>query len=153
MRTAKQLSVPLVNRPGRLAAVLESLAKEKAHALALSVMDTGTQATLRLIPDDLDAAVSALKMAGVKFVADDVLLLEANHRTGGMQKICRRLAEEHLNIDYVYAALGASGNKTSNLVVIRVNDLAKAQRVLSESASPNGERPKKRPTRRPTFVR
>lgn len=152
MRIAKQLSVPLVNKPGRLAAVLDGLAKEKAHFLAFSVMDTGAQATLRMVPEDPQVATGALQTIGVEFDEDDVLLVDVNSRRGGMQKICRRLAEEHLNIDYTYGSLGASGGKTNTMVVIRVNNLSKAQRIL-DTAGANGDRPKKRPGRRPNFAR
>ena len=51
MRTAKQFSVPLVNKPGRLAAVLAALGKEKVASLAFTVMSGGGRGTLRLVPD------------------------------------------------------------------------------------------------------
>lgn len=152
MQTATQLSVPLVNKPGRLATVFDALAKEKAHILAFSVMDSGAHATLRMVPEDAEPVRAALQ-GTVEFEETDVLLVEVNSRTGGMQKICRRLAEEKMNIDYAYGSLGASGGKTNALAVIRVNNLAKARRVLAETANTNGERPKKRPGRRPKYAR
>ena len=45
MQTAKQLSVSLVNKPGRLAAMMTALGKEKVDFLALSVMDSGERGT------------------------------------------------------------------------------------------------------------
>lgn len=41
MQTAKQLSVSLVNKPGRLADMLTALSKEKVNFRALAVMDSG----------------------------------------------------------------------------------------------------------------
>jgi len=46
----------------------------------------------------------------------------------------------------------ASGSQSANIAVIKVNDLAKAQRVLAESMA-NGSPPRKRPGRRPAFAR
>ena len=48
MQMAKQLSVPLVNKPGRLAAVLTALAKEKVAFRAFSVMDSGTRRNIAI---------------------------------------------------------------------------------------------------------
>ena len=45
------------------------------------------------------------------------------------------MAAEHLNIDYAYISFGRAGAKAGLMAVIRVNDLAKAQRVLSENGS------------------
>ena len=65
MQTAKQLSVSLVNKPGRLATLLAALSKEKVNFRALSVMDTGERGTLRFVPDDLpvnDARIARVTM-------------------------------------------------------------------------------------------
>ena len=61
-----------------------------------------------------------------------------------------RLAAEHLNIDCAYCSLnGGKKAKGAALAVIKVNDLAKAQRVLSE----NGAVRKKSAFRRPVLSR
>ena len=61
MQTAKQLSVSLVNKPGRLAAMMTALSKEKVNFQALSVMDSGDRGTVRFVPEDLDTAMEVLQ--------------------------------------------------------------------------------------------
>ncbi|HUT09247.1 MAG TPA: hypothetical protein VMY42_02020 [Thermoguttaceae bacterium] len=146
MQTAKQLSVMLVNKPGRLADLLTTLSKEKVGFRALVVMDTGERGTLRFVPDDYDRAVEILEKSSVRFEATDVLFVEVPNQQGGFRKICERLAADHLNIDYAYSSFSSSGRSSA---AIKVNDLAKAQRVLSE----NGTSRKKRPGRRPVYAR
>ncbi len=154
MQTAKQISVPLVNKPGRLVTVMEALTKEKVVFRASCVMDSGTRGTLRFVPKDHALACAALDAISVGYDLADVLLVEAPNRGGGLPKIWRRLAEAHLNVDYAYGSLTSPGGaKGGSLAVIRVNDLVKAQRILSEGVMTNGDRPKKRPGRRPTFAR
>ena len=51
MRIAKQLSVRLVNKPGRLAAMLGALNKSKVTLRALAVMDSGDRGTIRFVPE------------------------------------------------------------------------------------------------------
>jgi hypothetical protein len=70
-----------------------------------------------------------------------VLLVEIPAQSGGFRKICERLATEHLNIDYAYCSFDTGGKAKGNVMaVIRVNDLAKAQRVLGENGMPARKR-------------
>jgi len=149
MQTAKQLSVTLVNKPGRLASLLATLNKERVSLQALSVMDSGERGTLRFVPADPKAAAAVLEKASVRFEATDVLLVEVPNHSGGFRNICERLAADHLNINYAYSSFNGSKAKGGVLAVIKVNDLAKAQRVLSE----NGSSSRRKPGRRPVHTR
>jgi hypothetical protein len=150
MQTAKQLSVSLVNKPGRLADMLAALNKGKVGFRALSVMDSGDRGSVRFVPDDVDVATSVLEKINVRCDATDVLLVEIPSQAGGFRKICEKLAAEHLNIDYAYCSFNGGGKLNGSvLAVIKVNDLAKAQRLLSE----NGTARKKMPFRRPVLSR
>ena len=150
MQMSKQLSVTLVNKPGRLAAMLAALNKEKIHFQALSVMDSGERGTLRFVPEDYTAATEVLDKISVSFDTADVLLVEVPPQSGAFRKICERLAGDHLNIDYAYCSFGNHrGTKGGALAVIKVNDLSKAQRILSE----NGAARRKLPGRRPVHAR
>ncbi|MGA2061060.1 MAG: ACT domain-containing protein [Thermoguttaceae bacterium] len=150
MQTAKQLSVSLVNKPGRLADMLTALAKEKVNFQALAVMDSGNRGTVRFVPEDLHTAAGVLDKINVRYETTDVLLAEIPNQPGGFRKICERLAGEHLNIDYAYCSFN-SGKKSKGgvLAVIKVNDLVKAQRLLSENGFAGRRRP---PMRRPQKV-
>ncbi len=150
MQTAKQLSVSLVNKPGRLADMLAALNKGKVNFRALVVMDSGERGSIRFVPDDFSAAASVLEKINVRYEAADVLLVEIPSQPGGFRKICEKLAAEHLNIDYAYCSFNGGGKlKGGVLAVVKVNDLAKAQRLLSE----NGAARKKMPFRRPVLTR
>jgi len=151
MQTAKQLSVSLVNKPGRLAAVLAALNKGKVNFRALAVMDSGDRGTVRFVPDDLAAAKQVLDSLNIRSEAVNVLLVEVPKQAGAFRKICERLAAEHLNLDYAYASFAEHGAKGGGLAVIKVNSLTKAQRVLSENGA-NAVR-KSLPIRRPIRAR
>jgi hypothetical protein len=146
MQMAKQLSVSLVNKPGRLADILTTLNKEKVSFRALAVMDCGERGAVRFVPDDVVAAMALLEKLSIRYDATDVLLVEISNQSGGFRKVCERLAAEHLNIDYAYCAFDGAGRaKGGMLAVIKVNDLAKAQRVLSENATVRKKMPFRRP--------
>jgi hypothetical protein len=148
MQTAKQLSVSLVNKPGRLAAMLTALSKSKVNFQALAVMDSGDRGTVRFVPDreQFSGATEVLDKLNVRYDETDVLLVEITNQPGAFRKICERLAADHLNIDYAYASFAERGAKGGGLAVIKVNNLAKAQKVLGENGAPMSRR--KLPVRR-----
>ncbi|MBU4271757.1 MAG: hypothetical protein KKE86_06640 [Planctomycetes bacterium] len=150
MQTAKQLSVSLVNKPGRLADVLVALNKGKVSFRALAVMDTGQRGSIRFVPDNYEAAKKILEKINVGHEAAEVLLVEISGQSGGFRKVCERLAAEHLTIDYAYCSYDHGGKtKGGGLAVIKVNDRTKAKRVLGS----NGATRKKMPYRRVLLTR
>lgn len=150
MQTAKQLSVSLVNKPGRLADMLTALSKEKVDFLALCVMDSGGRGVVRFVPEDFQAAAAVLTQLNLRYEINDVLLAEVPTQQNGFSHLCERLALEHLNIDYAYCSFNGSGKTKGGVsAVIKVNDLAKAQRIMSENL--NG-RHRRLPMRRPLKV-
>ena len=138
--------------------MLGALTKEKVGLRTLAVMDSGGRGTVRFVPEASPAAAKVLDKLSMPYEAADVLLVEVPNQTGAFGKICERLAADHLNIDYAYCSFNASaaarGSKAGVLAVIKVNDLAKAQRVLGENGGAT-LRPARRktPIRRPVFAR
>jgi hypothetical protein len=153
MQMAKQLSVSLVNKPGRLAAMLGALSKGKVNFRALVVMDSGDRGKVRFVPDDYTAATEVLDKINIRYDTSEILLIDVPKQPGAFRNICERLAQDHLNIDYAYSSFGAeSGPKGGGVAVIKVNDLGKAQKVLSENGSA-GRRGSTKPGRRPVHAR
>jgi hypothetical protein len=150
MQTAKQLSVSLVNKPGRLAAMLGALNKEKVNFRALAVMDSGDRGTVRFVPDDVAAASKILEELNIRFDPAEVLLVEVPSQPGAFRNLCEKLAAEHLNIDYAYLSFNSGkGTKASVSAVFKVNDLGKAQQVLGEKNGSRAAKTSRRPGRRP----
>jgi len=148
MQTAKQISVRLVNKPGRLASMLDALHKGKVDFRALAVMDSGDRGTVRFVPDDVASATQVLDKINIRYDVADVLLVEVPKQPGAFRKVCARLAAEHLNIDYAYSSFASqSGAKGGGLAVVKVNNLTKAQKILGENN--HARRKKAPPVRRP----
>ena len=142
MHTAKQFSIASVNKPGRLTAVLEAMRKEKVEIEALAVMDA--RHTLRFVPNEADAAAGALTAINVPYDMHDVLVVELPNQAGAYPHLCERLAAAHLEMDYSYSS--CRPGKRAAMAVVKVNDLTKAQRLLSES---NANGTKRKPVKRP----
>lgn len=125
-----QISVFLENRPGRLLRVLQVLAGAKVNLQALSVADTSDFGVVRVIVDNSDAAVAALRADSLTVSRTEVLCAEIPDEPGGLANaVVGPLAEAGVNVEYVYAYSQRLGQRA--IVVLKVSDLEKAERALA----------------------
>jgi hypothetical protein len=129
METAKQISVFLENKPGRLANVLRALEKQKINVTGMTVMDSHEHSVLRLVTSDEAKTVAVLRDMGANFTNAEVLLVELRNQPGALAHLCEVLAGEHINIDYCYCSAGGRNGRTYG--IFKVSSLEKAQRVLA----------------------
>ena len=125
----KQVSVFAENRPGRLQAVLTPLAEANINIRALSIADSADFGVIRMILSDTEAGQRALKEAGFTVMVGDVLAVQVPDRPGGfLSAIVAPLTRAGVNIEYVYAF--ADNPLEHALVVLKVSDLAKAEKLI-----------------------
>ena len=125
----KQLSVFLENKKGRLAAVMSELAEHNIDVSALSLADTTDFGVLRLIVNRPEEAKRVLNEAGVTVRITDMVATVMADRPGGAAEVLSLLSDADVTIEYMYACTGRVGGKA--LVVMRVDDIEKAESILS----------------------
>ena len=76
--TAKQITVFLENKPGRLAKVLSELARQKVNITALSVMDKHEHGVLRLVVDDAARSRQVMQAMNTSFTEADTAESSSN---------------------------------------------------------------------------
>ena len=128
--TAKQLSVFIENRQGRLTQVLHYLKENKVNILSISLADTTEYGLLRLIVNDAPKAKDILLDAGFSSMLTDVLIIKVPHAPGALQKILELIAEKDVNIEYMY---GLSVEAEDASIVLKTNDLESAISVLKSA--------------------
>ncbi len=143
LTVVKQISVFLVNKPGVLAQVTESLAEAKVNIKALTLVDSQEHGVLRMVLENGAKGLEILKSLNVPVTETDVLCIEMANRPGALADICNRLANEHININYAYCTTGAKGGKTYG--IFKVSDIKKAQKVLEQRRPVRKRQPVKRP--------
>ncbi len=131
MFTVKQLSVFLENKPGRLCAATDAIAKEGINIRALTVADTTDFGVLRLLVDDSDRAAEILRATGVIARITDVLAVAMNDAPGGAGDILHLLSSAGLNIEYMYVCVGYVSGKP--IMVVRTDDVDLAGGILSRA--------------------
>ena len=122
---AKQISVFLENKSGRLAHVTRVLGDAGINIRALSIADTSDFGILRLIVNDPVKAHRILKEAGFTVSETEVIAVRMPDSPGGLAAVLDQMKEENLNIEYLYAFLGMTGNDA--LVIFKVEDIKKAK--------------------------
>jgi len=126
----KQVSVFVENQPGRLFTMLEALGKAGVNMRALSVSETAEFGIVRMILDNPDAGMDALKKAGYTARQDMIVSAEIPDVPGGLMKtVAEPLAKAGINIDYFYAFLEPSPGRAR--IVLKVSDVEKAEKLLN----------------------
>lgn len=124
----RQISVFLENKPGQLAAAMKLVKEAAINVRALSLADTRDFGILRMIVNDTDKTVDALKAAGYAATVTGILAVSVPDAPGQLSRVVDILAADGVNIEYLYAFTGKSDRAIS--FVIRVDDNAAAAAAL-----------------------
>lgn len=138
VETAKQISVFLENKPGRLANVCVALAREKINITAVTVSESKDRKVLRLVTNSLLETRRVLKDLNTPFEENEVVTVEMRNQPGALAQICEELAEQHVNIDYAYCSSGSKNGKTVG--IFKVSNTPKAMQVLANSPGDRARR-------------
>ncbi len=126
---AKQLSVFIENRQGRLGEVLKVLKENNVNILSLSLADTTEYGLLRLIVNNPELGKEKLAEDGFSTILTNVLVLKISHQAGSLQQLLKILSDNDVNIEYMYG-LSIDGEEAS--VVLKTSDIYKAENVLDK---------------------
>ena len=127
----RQISIFLENRSGRLASVLKEVGRAGVNIRALSLADTSDFGILRLIVDDVDTCVKALRDTGHTVSLTEVLAVEVPDHPGGLAGILDVLSAADLNVEYMYAFVSRATEKA--LVVFRFERIDAAIAALQKA--------------------
>lgn len=124
---AKQLTVFIENRTGRLCEVLNVLKNNNVNILSLSLADTTEFGLLRLIVNDPALGKEKLSENGFSSLISDVSIIKIPHKAGSLQELLRSIDSSSINIEYMY---GLSLEGENAYVVLKASDAAKLDGVL-----------------------
>ncbi len=129
----KEIQVAVLNEVGTLARLTSFLVNHgiNIEAIAGYAAPIGQEAGLMFIANDNLAAVKALKEHGYKDIGEnDVLIVELENSPGALKNISEILAQNGINITYLYATTCSGGCPTK--VVLSTSNNKKALAILSE---------------------
>ena len=127
---AKQLTVFIENRSGRLSEVLNVLKENNVNILSLSLADTTEFGLLRLIVDNATLGKEKLTENGFSSLLSDVSIIQIPHKTGSLQALLKVIDENGVNIEYMY---GLSIESDEAYVVLKASDTEKVDKILTDN--------------------
>ena len=98
--------------------------------MSLSLADTTEYGLLRLIVNNPELGKEKLAEDGFSTMLTDVLVLKITHEAGSLQDLLSVLAENDINVEYMYG-LSIDGQEAS--VVLKASDIEKADKILAEN--------------------
>jgi len=131
MAAIKQISIFAENKPGRMARVAKTLADAGVNIRALTIAEAGDFGVIRMVVDDTEKGYKALHDDGFTVSETDVLAVEIKDIPGGLYEITDTLSVNNINVDYAYAFVTAKAERA--MLILRVDDIERATKVLSEA--------------------
>lgn len=126
---AKQLTVFIENRTGRLSEVLGVLKNNGVNILSLSLADTTEFGLLRLIVDNPELGKEKLSENGFSSLLSNVSIIKIPHKVGSLQELLKAIDQGGVNIEYMY---GLSVESDEAYVVLKASDVQKVDAILEE---------------------
>ena len=115
-----QISVFLENRTGQLAEITRLLADNGIDIRAISIAETADYGLARMIVDDSHKASAILLEHGDVLSMTPVWAVEVPDRPGGLSEVLAVLAEEHVDVEYMYSLFAHQEGKA--YMVMRIHD-------------------------------
>jgi len=131
MAAIKQISIFVENKPGRMAGVAKALGDAGVNIRALTIAEAGDFGVIRMVVDDTERGYTALREKGFMVSETDVLAVEIKDVPGSLYEIVNSLGMNNVNVDYAYAFVTAKAKRA--MLILRVDDIRRATRVLSEA--------------------
>jgi hypothetical protein len=126
----EQISVFLENKSGRLAEVMRVLGSAGVNIRALSIADTSDFGILRVIVNDNEKALKALKDNDFTVSKTEVVAVEVPDTPGGLAGILDLLEKQNVNVEYMYAFIERSSDNA--IIIFRFDGNDRAIKALSD---------------------
>jgi hypothetical protein len=106
----QQIAVFLENKEGRAGDCCKVLKDANVNLYSLSIADTKEFGILRVIADDNEKALAALKGAGFLSTIVDLIGVEVPQKAGALADILIALENGGVNVEYMYSFAGTDNH-------------------------------------------
>ena len=123
----RDFMITLSHRPGELADVTNALSLQGVNIKSLAAIHVENHALVRIIPDDMEAARTALHSAHVRFEEEELVTLLLENRAGELTGVLAKLSDAGINLEAIYV-VGIADDLIE--LAFATDDFKKAKRVL-----------------------
>lgn len=130
IRKTAYYSVPVRNRAGQGAALLNAFAGEGINLLAFTGFPEAGRAQIDFVPYDAAKFTAAARRLGLKLsTKKTVFVAQGDDKSGAIAKICDKLAQAKINMVAMDAIASGKG-RFGAIFWVRPQDVTRASRVL-----------------------
>ena len=126
----EQIAVFLENKPGRLQDFCKVLYAAGVDMKTLSIADTNDFGIVRVITNDNEKAVKALRDGGFTATVNTLVCVEVPDRPGGLAELLELLDSSGTSIEYLYSAAHTNDKRT--VILFRAEDNKSAAELLKK---------------------
>jgi hypothetical protein len=123
----KDIAIHVTHRTGEIARIAGALARKDVNIKSIAGLNIEHQGIIRLIPDDIEAARSALRDANIRFEESELASVLLENKAGELAEVASKLANAGINVQALYV-IGLDGELVE--IAIAVDDVKKAKKVL-----------------------
>jgi hypothetical protein len=127
---AKEVSVFVENRPGRLRSVAAVLSENKINVRTMTLQDRGEYGLMKLIVDKPEAAQLALSDMGFACALKEILAIELKDKPGSFLKLADLLIKHKVNVLDAYGFVIDANKKA--VFCVEVKDSVKIKKILAK---------------------
>lgn len=132
MKTVREVAIEIPNKPGALSNIIELLGANGIYALGLNIHVSGDQGNLKLVTSDPSRTQNILESSGFSASINDRIVVETPKHPGALTAILKPLKAVGVNLENMYYLQGAFSPLQRPLLVLAVDDNAKAFDALSQ---------------------
>lgn len=132
MKTVKEVAIQITNKPGALSNIIELLGSNGIYALGLSISVSGNHGNLSLVTSDPTRTQNILESFGFSVSMNDRIVAEIPQQPGGLNAVIKPLKLAGVNLENMYYLQGVFATLSRPLLVLAVDDNAKAFQALSQ---------------------
>lgn len=125
----KQISIFIENSAGRIAEVTRVLKDVGVNLRAISIADTADFGILRVISDDCEKTLTALKENQFTTRTTEVLAVKIPDQVGSLYDVMVLFQKNNVNIEYLYASFEVTEDST--IIIFKVQDPEAGLKVLN----------------------
>lgn len=131
MKTVREITVKLENKPGVLSEVCELLGANVINIIGLNVRTDGPVGTLNFVATDPVRALNILESAGYAPTVQEIIAAEPPRHPGGLNALLKPLKLVGVNVEYLYACISLQGTGDKTILLLGVDNLQAACDALS----------------------
>ncbi len=128
----QQIAIFLENEEGKASACCKILKEAGVNLCALSIADTREFGILRIITDDNEKALKALRGAGFLSSQVELVGVEVPHETGALSDLLIVLGDNGVNVEYMYSYAEVDGHAK---IAFKTNEPEKAIAILQKAGA------------------